>query len=103
MTDVERDAQTIRLLIAALSRLEHESDELWETYSKREKELEKKSSKAADEERTLYSWSGRLEWVEKCMLKDCEDAETLKTFISGGGDLTRLGEETDIEVYHWEG
>ena len=103
MTEEERDAQTIRSLEAEFSRLEHESNALWDTYYKRERELEKESSKAADEERFLYNWCSRLEWDEKCMLKDCEDAETLKTFISGGGDITCLGEETDIEVYNWEG
>ena len=103
MTEAERDAQTIRRLEAEFSRLEHESNTLWEIYYTREEELKKESSKAADEERFLSAWRDRLECDEKRMLKDCEDAETIKTFISGGGDITCLGEETDIEVYHWDG
>ena len=103
MTEEERDAQTIRRLEAEFSHLERERKVLCDTYYKREAELEKESSKAADEERFLYNWRGRLEWDEKRMLKDCEDVETLKTFISEGGDIAYLGEETDIEVYHWEG
>lgn len=103
MTAGERDAQTIRFLEARLAVLKEITKSLKEDYSEREEHLTKESSAAADAERRLHALVGHLKWREERLMKDCEDAIALESFIAGGGDLSKLEEETDIEVDHWDG
>lgn len=103
MTAGERDAQTIRFLEARLAEVKEITKSLKEDYSEREEHLTKESSAAADAERRLHTLVGHLKWREERLMKDCEDAIALESFIAGGGDLSKLEEETDIEVDHWDG